>query len=122
MTENVKQLQEQVRQLQQRVRQLRQERHDSGSGQDAPEPLPSPEDQEILDEIALFEKALPNLLQTHAGLFVAFRKGEVIKESADELALAEWVERNHRHDTVLIRRVTQDVIVDCLNSPEVELP
>ena len=72
-------------------------------------------------ESRAFERLLPHLLQTRAGMFVAIRNGQVIDEDADEFDLASRVEQNHRSEFVLIRRVIRDLVVEHLESPEVEV-
>jgi len=79
-----------------------------------------PAEQAFLRESGAFDRLLPNLLQTRAGLFVAVSHGQVIDEDADEFALARRIEQTHRSEFVLIRRVCTDVIEHHFESPEVE--
>lgn len=79
-------------------------------------------EEAFLRESAAFERLLPDLLRTRAGLFVAVKDGQVIDEDADEFALARRVEEHHRSEFVLIRGVSEDEIEDRLGSPKVEMP
>jgi hypothetical protein len=77
--------------------------------------------RELRREAAALERTLPELLATHAGEYVAVHAGRVIDHDADEFALARRVEREHRSNSVLIRKVSQDCPQeDRLESPEAE--
>ena len=78
--------------------------------------------QDFLRESEAFERVLPSLLQTRAGRFVAVLNGQIIDEDEEEFALAERMERDHRSEFVLIRRVSRDAIEDHFESPEVQMP
>ena len=66
-----------------------------------------------------FQKLQPHLLQTHQGRFVAIRDGKVIDDDINELVLAQRLERAHRTDFVLVRKVTVEMRPDVyLETPE----
>lgn len=77
---------------------------------------PSPPD---LDWEA-FRRALPGLLQTERGRFVAVSRGQVVDCDADEYALVERVSREHPGQKVLIQRVTEELDEVHIDTPELE--
>jgi hypothetical protein len=76
--------------------------------------------REFVREVDAFDRLLPDLLRTRSGRFVAVYHGKIVDEDTDEFALAERIERTHRSEFVLIRRVCREPIDDHLESPEVE--
>jgi hypothetical protein len=77
--------------------------------------------EEFERETSAFDALLPGLLGTLAGAFVAVSGGQVIDKDEDEFTLAARVERTHRDRFVLIRRVSQRMTQDFLESPEVDM-
>lgn len=89
------------------------------------EVAPTPRDPAVtafLREDKAFERMLPNLLNTCPGRFVAVMNEQVIDEDADEFALGERIQRSHRGEFVLIRRIERQRPEDYLESPEFGLP
>ena len=82
----------------------------------------SSSEQAFLRELKAFERLLPHLLPAREGLCVAIHGGQIIDEDLDEFALAERIERTHRSQFVLIRRVSRHVMEEHLESPETEGP
>ena len=59
-----------------------------------------------------FRRLLPQLLETHAGQFVAVAEGKVVDRDPDEWALVERIARQHAHHPVLLRKVASDALDD----------
>jgi hypothetical protein len=71
-------------------------------------------------EIAAFQEALPALLKTLEGVFVAFSGGQVLDQDTDEIRLAERVCTAFPDKDVLVRKVSRAAQPDVwLSSPEV---
>jgi hypothetical protein len=64
-----------------------------------------------------FSRALPTLLKSDRGLFVALCGGRLIDKNPDEFALAERVAREHLGQRVLIQPVTESGMVDVYMDP-----
>jgi len=71
-------------------------------------------------ELAAFQKALPSLLKSHPGKYVAMLGGEIVDEDNDEFALAGRIEDRYPKQFVLIRRVSLDEDVEDIPSIEGE--
>lgn len=100
------------------------EEHDSRPASESPEsdmPVLGDHQEEFQREMSAFDSLLPDLLRSHPGVFVAVFEGQVIDKDEDEFVLAERVERTHRDRFVLIRRVSQEMTQDFLESPEVDM-
>ena len=89
-----------------------------------PDVSPSMPDSGIADfeqESAAFQELLPHILQSHKERFIAIRDGKIIDDDIDEIALAQRLEKTHRNEFVLVRKVTPEVErEDYLESPETE--
>ncbi len=59
-----------------------------------------------------FCRALPALMKTDPGLWVAFSGGRLIDKDPDEFALAERVARDHSGQRVLIQPVVESGMID----------
>ena len=71
------------------------------------------------EDFEAFLRALPDLLKTDLGLFVAFSGGRFIDKDSHQLALVERVFREHPGKKVLIQRVVASGLVDVyMETPE----
>jgi hypothetical protein len=69
-----------------------------------------------------FQAALPSLLKSDRGRFVAVSGGKVIDRDTDEFALVERVSREHPGEQVLIQPVVEGGLIDVhMDTPEFEL-
>ncbi len=64
------------------------------------------------EEFEAFRQALPALLKTDPGIFVAFSERRLIDRDSDEFALVKRVSREHPGKRVLIQRVVKTGLVD----------
>jgi hypothetical protein len=81
---------------------------------------PNPDQRAMETEIAGFQEALPTLLKTLEGIFVAFSGGQVLDQDTDEIRLAERVCAAFPDEHILVRKVSRDAQPDVwLSSPEV---
>jgi len=59
-----------------------------------------------------FRQLLPQLLESHAGQFVALADGKVVDSDPDDWALVERLARQHAHHPVLLRKVDSQALDD----------
>jgi hypothetical protein len=64
------------------------------------------------EDFEAFCRALPELLKTNPGLFVAFSGGQLVDKDPDEFALAERVAREHAGQRVLIQPVIESGLME----------
>jgi len=81
-------------------------------------------DLSVMDKLraegAAFDRMLPELLKTCKGKYVAVSKGKVIDKDADQFKLARRIDAMPGVQPTLIRKVTDKVVEDRLESPECE--
>lgn len=73
------------------------------------------------EDFRAFQAALPGLLKSDRGCFVALSSGRVIDRDIDEFALVERVAREHPQERVLIQPVVEGGLMDVhMETPEFE--
>ena len=71
-------------------------------------------------DLEAFRRALPSLLHTDRGRFVAISKGQVVDRDPDEFALVERISRERPGQGVLIQRVAEELDEVHIETPELE--